>query len=179
MIAHASTALAALVACWIALLFHEFGHAAAAQVVGVRVWGMRLGLGPTIWRGTIRGRLLHISALPFLGGVTLLDEDAGAIGYRDLDAGRWSFEWGPDAWRAPVISASGGLSNFFGALIFLTAWQLAGQPPLGDFTSNVLLFGIVANVSGYLNLLPCWHSDGHHLLRQLSAARARVAPTAR
>lgn len=179
MIAHASTVLAGLVACWIALLFHELGHAAAAQAVGVRIWGMRLGLGPTIWRGNIGGRRIHISALPFFGGVTLLDEDAGTIGYRDIGEGRWSFEWGPDAWRAPIISASGGLSNFFGALMFLAAWQVTGQPALGDFSGKVLLFGIAANLSGYLNLLPIWHSDGNHLLKHLSAARARVAPAVR
>jgi len=46
----------------------------------------------------------------FLGAVHLLDEDACAIGYRDIVAGRWRFEWGPRAWRAPIISAAGGCS---------------------------------------------------------------------
>lgn len=175
MLSFASSALAAFTACWIALLFHELGHAAAAEAVGVRIWGVRLGMGPTIWRGTINGRRLHVCALPFLGGVTLLDEDADTIGYRDIVSGTWRFEWGPDAWRAPIISASGGLSNFLGMLIFLTAWQIAGQPGVGDFTGSVLLFSVAANLGGYLNLVPCSRSDGHHLAAHLCAKRAGVA----
>jgi membrane-associated protease RseP (regulator of RpoE activity) len=169
-----SSAIAAFVACWIALLFHELGHAAAAQAVGVRLWGVRLGMGPTLWRGTINGHKVHIGLLPLLGGVSLLDEDAGAIGYRDIDAGRWRFEWCSDAWRAPVISVSGGLSNFLGMLIFLMAWQFAGHPAPRDFTSDLLVFGLVANLAGYLNLLPLQQSDGRHLAAHLRAARVRV-----
>ncbi len=174
MLSIVSTTLAALVASWIALLFHELGHAAAAEAVGVRIWGMRLGVGPTIWRGRYNGCHLYIGALPFLGAVQLLDEDAGTIGYRDIDSGRWRFEWGPQAWRAPVISAAGGLSNLFGVVIFLTAWQIAGHPDPGIFPSDLVLFGIVANLAGYLNLLPCSRSDGHHLIAHLHAARVGV-----
>jgi membrane-associated protease RseP (regulator of RpoE activity) len=174
MLSIASTALAAMLALWIALLFHELGHAAAAQAVGVRVWGIRLGVGPVIWRGTSGGRQIQIAALPFLGGVTLLDEDAGAIGYRDLAADRWWFEWGPEAWRASIISAAGGLSNVFGMLIFLMAWRVAGAAGIDPFARNVMVFGIVANIAGYLNLLPCSRSDGQHLLAHLYAARAGV-----
>jgi hypothetical protein len=166
------TSLAALIACWVALLFHELGHAAAAEMVGVRIWGIRLGVGPTIFRRTVEGRHIHICALPFLGGVTLLDEDADAIGYRDIVEGRWRFEWGESAWRASIISAAGGLSNVVGMLIFLTALQFAGSIQMGDFVPNVLVFGIVTNLAGYLNLLPLSRSDGHHLATHLHAARA-------
>lgn len=171
MLSLASSTLAAFVACWIALLFHELGHSAAAQAVGVRIWGMRLGMGPTIWRGSVNGRQIQICALPFLGAVTLLDADADAIGYRDVVAGDWRFEWGPGAWRAPIISAAGGLSNVVGMLIFLTAWQVSGTTGHDPFAHNVLFFGFAANFAGYLNLLPCSRSDGWHLLTQLHAAR--------
>ena len=167
----ASSILAAMVASWVALLFHELAHSAAADVVGVRLWGMRLGIGPTIWRGNFNGREIHIGALPFIGAVQLLDEDAGAIGYRDIVSGRWRFEWGPEAWRAPIISAAGGLSNLLGMILFLTTWELGGQPHLGSFTGDLLLFGIIANLSGYLNLFPLSKSDGEHLLAHLYAAR--------
>ncbi len=90
-----------LAATWIALLFHESGHALAAVLVGVRIWGIRLGIGPTIWQGRIGGCRVSLAVFPFLGSVQLLDEDANAIGYRDIFAGRWRFEWGPEAWRAP------------------------------------------------------------------------------
>jgi hypothetical protein len=163
--------LAALLACWVALLFHELAHSAAADAVGVRVWGMRLGVGPTIWKGTFKGREIHIAALPFLGGVHLLDEDAGAIGYRDIISGRWRFEWGPEAWRAPVISVAGGLSNLFGMVLFLAMWELGGQPAMGTFIGDLLLFGMIAHLSGYLNLFPWSKSDGRHLLVHLYAAK--------
>lgn len=163
--------LAVMLASWVALLLHELAHSAAAEVVGVRVWGMRLGMGPTIWKGSINGRELHIGLFPFLGMVQLLDEDAGTIGYRDIVSGRWRFEWGPDAWRAPIISAAGGLSNLFGMALFLATWELGGQPSLGTFLGDLLIFGILTNFSGYLNLLPWSKSDGRHLLAHLYAAK--------
>jgi membrane-associated protease RseP (regulator of RpoE activity) len=165
-----------IAASWIALLFHELGHAVAAWMVGVRIWGIRLGMGPTLWRGTIGDCRFHLAALPFLGAVQLLDEDASAIGYRDISPGPWRFEWGPEAWRAPIISAAGGMSNLFGLLLLVAGWDLAGQPLLGSFTGNLLIFSMAANVAGYLNLLPCFRSDGIHLLAHVRAARLRLDP---
>src|SRR5215203_1122459 len=129
-------------ASWIALLFHELGHALAAWLVGVRIWGIRLGIGPMIWRGTVAGCRLQIGLLPLLGSVQLLDADASAIGYRDIYAGHWRFEWGPDAWRAPIISAAGGLSNLFGLLMLVVTWDTAGQPGFGTFIGDLLLFSM-------------------------------------
>lgn len=168
--------LVALAGSWIALLFHELGHAAAALLVGVRIWGIRLGVGPTVWRGRIGGCRVHVALLPLLGAVHLLDEDASAIGYRDIVAGRWRFEWGPDAWRAPVISAAGGLSNLMGLLLLAVCWEMFGHPSLRTLTGQVLLFGMVANIGGYLNLLPCFRSDGIHLLAHIRAARFSLQP---
>lgn len=164
-----------LAGSWIALLFHELGHALAAWGLGVRIWGIRLGAGPTIWRGRLGETRLHLALLPFLGAVQLLDEDARAIGYRDVAADRWRFEWGPEAWRAPIISAAGGLSNLIGLLLLVLGWDLAGQPAFGTFAGDLLLFGMISNFTGYLNLVPCFRSDGVHLLAHLRAARYRPA----
>jgi len=166
-----------LAATWIALLFHELGHALAAVLVGVRIWGIRLGIGPTIWRGRIAGCRVHLAVLPFLGAVHLLDEDANAIGYRDIFAGRWRFEWGPEAWRAPIISAAGGLSNLIGVMLFATWWGILGQPALGTTSGDLMLVAMASNVAGYLNLLPCFQSDGIHLLAHIRAARFRLQPS--
>ena len=166
-----------LAATWIALLFHELGHALAAVLVGVRIWGIRLGIGPTVWRGRIAGCRVHLAVLPFLGAVHLLDEDANAIGYRDIFAGRWRFEWGPEAWRAPIISAAGGLSNLIGVMLFATWWGILGQPALGTTSGDLLLVAMASNVAGYLNLLPCFRSDGIHLLAHIRAARFRLQPS--
>jgi membrane-associated protease RseP (regulator of RpoE activity) len=168
--------LVALVGSWMALLFHELGHAAAAVLVGVRIWGIRLGIGPTIWRGRIGNCRVHVALFPLLGAVHLLDEDACAIGYRDIVAGRWRFEWGPKAWRAPVISVAGGLSNLLGVLLLTLCWEALGHPTLASTAGKVLLFGVAANIGGYLNLLPCFRSDGIHLLAHIRAARFSLQP---
>ena len=170
--------LVALAGSWIALLFHELGHAAAARLVGVRIWGIRLGVGPVIWRGAVGNCRVHLALLPLLGAVHLLDEDACTIGYRDIAAGSWRFEWGPDAWRAPVISAAGGLSNLAALLLLTQVWILAGQPALGTLAGDLLLAAVACNCAGYLNLLPCFRSDGIHLLAHIRAARFRLQPSA-
>jgi membrane-associated protease RseP (regulator of RpoE activity) len=166
----AEAVLMGVAGSWIALLFHELGHATAAWLVGVRIWGIR------VWRGSIGQCQVQVAALPFLGAVQLLDEDAGAIGYRDIIAGSWRFEWGPRAWRAPIISAAGGLSNLLGMALLIALWHAAGQPGLSTVRGDVLVLGMAANFCGYLNLVPCFRSDGIHLLAHLHAARSRLAP---
>jgi regulator of sigma E protease len=174
----AESILVALAGAWTALLFHELGHTAAARLVGVRIWGIRLGMGPIIWRGAVGGCRVHLALFPLIGAVHLLDEDACAIGYRDIAAGSWRFEWGPEAWRAPIISAAGGLSNLTVMLLLLHGWDLAGQPALGSLAGNLLLAAMASNCAGYLNLLPCFRSDGIHLLAHIRAARFRLQPSA-
>lgn len=161
----------AMAASWAALVLHELGHAMAARLVHVRLWGIRLGMGPTIWHGSVRGVQVHLALFPILGAVHLLDEDASTIGYRDITRGRWRFVWGPEAWRAPVISAGGGLSNLVALMILIFCWEAAGQPGPGTFTGELLLITMGANLAGYLNLLPCFRSDGNHLLAHVRAAR--------
>ena len=171
--------LAGFVASWVALLFHEAGHALAAWLVGVRIWGVRLGMGPTLWQGTVGEARVHLALFPLLGAVVLLDEDASAIGYRDIARGRWRFVWGPEAWRAPIISAAGGVSNLAGLLVVALSWSSLGAPTLGSPSGDLFLLTIVANLAGYLNLLPCFRSDGIHLLAHFRAARLaplRVSP---
>lgn len=166
--------LLGFVASWIALLFHELGHALAARIVGVRIWGIRMGMGPTVWKGTPGGVRMDLALFPLLGGVHLLDEDASAIGYRDIARGRWRFVWGPQAWRAPIISAAGGLSNLAGGMLTALCWNAAGAPGLGSVAGDFYLFTMVAHIAGYLNLLPWFRSDGIHLLAHMRAARRAV-----
>jgi membrane-associated protease RseP (regulator of RpoE activity) len=166
----------ALAASWLAILFHEFGHAAAARLVGVRIWGFRLGCGPVIWRGELAGCQVHIAILPFIASVHLLDDDAEAIGYRDIVRGTWRFVWGPRSWRAPIISAAGGLANLVGILLVVLSWEMIGRPPRGTFPGDLILLTLAANIAGYLNLLPWCRSDGTHLLAQLTAARVSAQP---
>ena len=171
-------ALVGLAGSWIALLVHELGHGFAALVLGVRIWGIRLGIGPTVWQGRCGECRVHVRLLPFLGSVQLVDEDACAIGYRDIVAGTWRFEWVPGAWRAPIISAAGGLSNLVGLIMLLAWWNCLGRPALGTPMGDLLLFAVTSNFAGYLNLLPCLRSDGIHLLAHIQAVRFRLQPAA-
>jgi membrane-associated protease RseP (regulator of RpoE activity) len=161
----------AYIASWIALYAHEIGHAAAARVLGVRIWGIRLGVGPSLFQGVVSGCHLRIGLFPLVGSVILLDDDASAIGYRDIQPGPWRFEWGRHAWRAPVISASGGLANLLTLLLAVLYWSLAGSPHLGTFVGDLFVYTFAANLSGYLNLFPLFSSDGRHLLAHVTAAR--------
>ena len=58
------------------MLFHETGHAIAAWLVRVRIWGIRLGSGPVVWRGRIARCRIQIALFPAVGAVQLLDADA-------------------------------------------------------------------------------------------------------
>jgi hypothetical protein len=172
----AQAVLIAFAGSWIALLFHELGHALAAMLVGVRIWGIRLGIGPSLWHGQVGGCRVNVALLPFLGAVRLLDEDANAIGYRDIFAGGWRFEWGPRAWRAPIISVAGGLGNLAGLALLATWWNVLGRPAFGTLQGDLILVGMASNLAGYLNLLPCFRSDGIHLLAHIRAARFQHQP---
>lgn len=172
----AQAVLIAFAGSWIALLFHELGHTVAAMLVGVRIWGIRLGVGPSLWQGRVGGCRVDIALLPFLGAVRLLDEDANAIGYRDIFAGRWRFEWGPRAWRAPIISAAGALANLTGFALLAVWWDVLGRPAFGTVQGDLMLVGMASNLAGYLNLLPCFRSDGIHLLAHIRAARLPRRP---
>jgi membrane-associated protease RseP (regulator of RpoE activity) len=164
------------VASWVALCIHELSHAGAARLLGVRIWGVRLGVGPALFEGIVAGCRLRVGVLPLMGSVALLDADALAIGYRDIRAGSWRFEWVPGAWRAPIISAAGGVGNLLCAFLVAGYWGQSGQPAFGTPIGDLCLFIFITNISGYLNLLPCFSSDGKHLLHHVTAARRRLAP---
>ena len=173
----AQAVLIAFAGSWIALLFHELGHAMAALLVGVRIWGIRLGIGPSLWHGQVGGCRVDVALLPILGTVRLLDEDANAIGYRDIFAGRWRFEWGPRAWRAPIISAAGGLGNLLGLALLAAWWDVLGRPAFGTLQGDLMLVAMASNLAGYLYLLPCFRYDGIHLLAHIRAARFHRQPS--
>ena len=158
-------------ACWLALAVHELGHALVARLVGVRIWGISVGKGPLLWRGMVGGCRVRLALLPIAGSVQLLDADAKRIGY-SIRPGSWRFRWNPGAWRAPAISMAGALSNLAGAALVGWSAALAGPPLLAYFASCLL----VANLTGYFNLLPMFSSDGAHLLAHLSALRQHLEP---
>jgi membrane-associated protease RseP (regulator of RpoE activity) len=165
----ARLALLGFGAAWVALLVHELGHAIGASATGVRLWGIRLGTGPVVYEGPIGSLHLRLAWLPLGGTIQLLDADAHEIGYRDVYQRVWRFTWVPGAWRAPLISAAGPLTSLAVAAIFTAAYVLlapAGHP------GAMLRWSALANLAGWLNLIPLGPSDGLHVLRHLAAFRA-------
>src|SRR4051794_36355563 len=89
----ARVVLLVFLAAWVALALHELAHAAAARLLGVRVWGISLGRGPLLWEGMVGDCHLRIAVLPLHGEVRLYDGDAEQLGYRNLQASAWGFVW--------------------------------------------------------------------------------------
>ena len=56
----------------IALILHELGHLAAAQISGVRVTALGLGLGPKLYRRTLNNVEFQLRLLP-LGAFVQMD----------------------------------------------------------------------------------------------------------
>lgn len=158
-------------ACWLALALHELGHAFVARLLGVRVWGISVGKGPPLWEGRVGRCRVRLALIPIAGSVRLLDADAERIGY-SIRPGSWRFRWNARAWRAPAISVAGAASNLVGAALVGWSAALAGPPLLAYFAACLL----VANLTGYLNLLPMFSSDGAHLLAHLAAFRQHLEP---
>jgi tetratricopeptide (TPR) repeat protein len=67
----------ALLFAWMAVLIwpHEVGHALAAWLLGLRVFQVRIGRGPTVWQGKLRGTRWEINVVPMEGMVH--------VGHRD------------------------------------------------------------------------------------------------
>jgi membrane-associated protease RseP (regulator of RpoE activity) len=155
-------------AAWVALLVHELGHAIGASATGVRLWGIRLGTGPVVYEGPLGSLHLRLAWLPLGGTIQLLDADAHEIGYRDVYQRAWGFTWVPGAWRAPLISAAGPLTSLAVAAIFTAAYAMLA--PAGH-AGAMLRWSALANLGGWLNLLPVGPSDGLHVLRHFAALR--------
>jgi membrane-associated protease RseP (regulator of RpoE activity) len=162
--------LLVFVATWSALLLHELGHALVARVLGVRVWSVTLGRGPRLYQGMVAGSRFHVGLLPLRGAVSLHDDDARALGYRDMAAGDWSFQWrAGSSWRALAISAAGSLANLAGAGAVALYW--ARMPRLTPATFALFAMCFVVNLMMYLNLAPIRGLDGWRIAVQAHALR--------
>lgn len=125
--------------------FHEFGHYLAAKFCGVRVLKFSVGFGKPLWshQATPESTEWAISRIP-LGGYVKMDEETFKA---------------QQLWKRSLIVASGPLSNFLLAVVFLTILFLSGvkQLPskLAEPPTNSLAFtvGIYAGdtVTGWKN----------------------------
>jgi membrane-associated protease RseP (regulator of RpoE activity) len=157
-------------AAWVALVLHELAHALTARALGVRVWGITLGRGPVLWEGTVRGTRLKLALFPLHGEVRLHDGDARGLGYRDLQAQAWGFEWlTGSSWRAPLITAAGSVANLLAAKSVVIYWTVMPRliPPL--FALSACIF--IVNLLMFLNLAPIRGLDGWRMAVQTAAWR--------
>lgn len=162
--------LAVFIATWVALLLHELGHAATARALGVRIWSVTLGGGPSLWSGAVGGCRVRIGLLPLKGEVRLEDGDAFRLGYQDLAGAPSRFEWVTGhSWRAALISAAGGLTNFAAAALILVQWNVAR--PAHSATDVLVLCVLLANALMVLNLMPIRGLDGWRLALHAAAWR--------
>ncbi len=161
---------------WSALLVHELSHAFVARALGVRLWSVTLGYGPKLFNREIGGCRVQIGVLPLKGEVSLHDEDARELGYVNVERPDWSFDWREgSSWRAPIISAAGGLANFTAAMGIITYWWY--MPRLSHPLFGVFLICCMVNILMFLNLAPIRRLDGWRLIVQAGAWRRRYAPS--
>ena len=161
------------IAAWIALLVHEIAHAVTARALGVRVWGISLGLGPRLWGGTVRGCRIQVSLLPLHGEVRLYDQDAERLGYRGVQTPAWRFEWLlGSSWRAPLITVAGSLANLLAAKATVMYWMWMPKLTSPLFALSACIF--IVNCVMFLNLAPIRGLDGWRMAVQAAAWRRAV-----
>ena len=165
--------LLVFIAAWIALLLHELAHGLVAHALGVRPLSVTLGMGPVLYRGSIGGCAVRLALFPLHGEVRFRDEDAHLLGYRNIGREDWTFEWTAGSWRAPLISAAGGLANLLasGAVLAYWAWMPRLSPP----TFAIFAMSLVVNLMMFLNLAPIRGLDGGRLVVHAAALRRQQA----
>jgi hypothetical protein len=128
------------------ILIHELTHAGVAKLLGLRVFGIIIGIGKTIWSGKLFGTDWTINLLP-LGGITL-------VGTRPLPFIRL---------KLFLIFLAGPASHVIMAVVFFL-WQQTLS--MYTFGYQALMSLVIANVVGCHNLHPFKVTDhghaGHH-----------------
>ena len=165
--------LLVFLAAWAALLLHELAHGLVAHALGIRAYSISLGRGPVLFRGTIRGCAIRFALFPLHGEVRFRDDDAHLLGYRNVGREDWTFEWSAGSWRAPLISAAGGLANLLAAAAVVAYWMW--MPRLTPPTFALFSMCLVVNLMMVLNLMPIRGLDGGRLVVHTAALRRQLA----
>jgi len=136
------------------IVIHELTHAAVAKLVGLRVFGIMIGIGRTIWSGKFLGMDWVINILP-VGGIT-------SVGARPVPNIRWKLFF---------VYLAGPASHVLMALGF---YLLLRGLPTSMFGYRLLRSLVVANILlAAINLFPrkvsimtgMQGTDGWHLFR--------------
>lgn len=149
-----------LVTLSILVLVHEWGHYIVARWCGVKVLAFSVGFGKTLYKRTDkRGCEWRISAIPFGGYVSMLDEgvqtgDDRPHGLSAEEFKRYSFSEKPVAKRIAVVAA-GPLMNFLLAIVIYAALAMVGtyQP------SNKLAEPMPGTQAAQLGVQQGWRAE--------------------
>jgi hypothetical protein len=136
------------------IVIHELTHAGVAKLVGMRVFGILIGIGKTVWSGKFLGMNWVVNILPISGITT--------VGARPVPAFRWKLFF---------VYLAGPASHAVMALVFYLLAQTLPSSTLGHRLSSVL---VVVNILLLAtNLFPrkvsvvtgMQGTDGWHLFR--------------
>ena len=160
-------------AAWAALLLHELAHGFVALVLGIGALSVTLGAGPVLYRGHIGGCSVRLALLPLHGEVRFRDDDARVLGYQNVGREDWTFEWRTGSWRAPLISAAGGVANLLAAAAIVAYWLW--MPRLTPPSFALFSMCLIVNLMMFLNLMPIRGLDGGRLVVHAAAFRHQGA----
>ncbi len=123
----------------IMVLIHEFGHFAAAKLLGVRVEAFAIGFGRKLFGFTSNGTSYQLNLLPLGGYVKMAGELPGETHHND-DPGE--FQNHP-RWHRVLITLAGPVANFILSIGLMTGLFMAhhevedfvSQPTTADYIS--------------------------------------------
>jgi tetratricopeptide (TPR) repeat protein len=136
------------------ILMHELAHAAVAKLTGLRVFGIVIGVGKTIWSGKMFDMQWMVNSLP-IGGIT-------SVGARPVPNIRG---------KLFLVYLAGPASH---VLLAYAAHSLSRMLPAGSFGGRFLVALVFANILlALVNLFPrklslttgVQGTDGWHLIR--------------
>jgi membrane-associated protease RseP (regulator of RpoE activity) len=155
-----------VVALFVSVMLHEFGHFATAKRFGMRVTQFFVGFGRTLW-STFRGETEYgVKALPFGGFVKI----TGMTSIEEVDVADEprSFRNHP-GWQRIIVLAAGSFMHFVLALfLFFVLAVAVGQP-----NANTNVVGSIAGcVPGSVKALNSQHPCAGHNLGKPPAQQA-------
>jgi membrane-associated protease RseP (regulator of RpoE activity) len=158
LISNALAVLSFVAAVTLAATWHELGHLLAARILRVPVKLVAVGLGPALWRHTLRGDVrFELRAVP-------LGMAVGVVGRRTLD-GRVRR---PVNYDIAIAIAGPAASMLLAFLLVVLAVLIHAGPALHLW---LVATGLLSALLGLLNLIPVPGLDGGHLLMLLLALR--------
>lgn len=125
------TILSFILAIFILVGFHEFGHFIVARWCGVRVLKFSIGFGHPLWKSkpqSPRDTQWVIGSIPLGGFVKMLDGRDPELKIQDVDLHE-AFDQ-QKLWKRSAIVAAGPIANFLLAWVLLTFLYFSGIPQM-------------------------------------------------